>query len=82
MADWGVSVNHTTIMRWAHHYDKIFQILWRRHKQSTSQSWRVDETYVKVNGCWRYLHHAIDNQTLTLDFSLRKQRDYLTAYYS
>lgn len=81
MADRGVSVHHTTIMRWVHHYGAIFQMLWRRHKQSTSQSWRVDETYIKINGSWNYLYRAIDNQGLTLDFSLRKQRDYLAAYH-
>lgn len=41
MPDRGVSVHHTTIMRWIHHYGAIFQMLWRRHKQSTSQSWRL-----------------------------------------
>ncbi|MBS0979115.1 IS6 family transposase, partial [Levilactobacillus brevis] len=81
MADRGVSLHHTTIMRWVHHYDAIFQMLWRRHKQSTSQSWRVDETYIKINGSWNYLYRAIDNQGLTLDFSLRKQQDYLAAYH-
>lgn len=81
MADRSVSVHHTTIMRWVHHYGAIFKILWHRHKQPTSQSWRVDETYIKVNGIWGYLYRAIDNQGLTLDFSLRKQRDYLAAYH-
>ncbi len=61
-------VRHTTIMRWGHHYGTIFQMLWRRRKQSTSQSWWADETYIKVNGSWNYLYRAIDNQGLTLDF--------------
>lgn len=81
MADRGVSVHHTTTMRWVHHYDAIFRRLWSRHRQATSQSWRVGETYIKVNGSWNYLYRAIDNQGLTLDFSLRKQRDYLAAYH-
>lgn len=81
VADRGVSIHHITIMRWVHHYGTIFQMLWRRHKQSTSQSWRADETYIKVNGSWDYLYRAIDNQGLTLDFSLRKKRDYLATYH-
>lgn len=80
MADRGVSGHHATIMRWFHHYGAIFQVLWR-HKQATSQSWRIAETYIKVNGSWNYLYRAIDNQVLTLDFSLRKQRDYPAAYH-
>lgn len=75
MADRGVSIHHTTIMRWVHHYGTIFQMFLRRHKQSTSQSWRVDETYIKVNGSWNYLYRAIDNQGFTLDFSLRKKNE-------
>ncbi len=45
LRDRGITVHHTTIMRWVHHYGPIFQVLWRRHKHSASQSWRVDETY-------------------------------------
>lgn len=79
--DRGVSVHHTTIMRWVHHYGPIFQLLWRRHKQSASQSWRIDETYIKVKGRWCYQYRAIDSQGLTLDFVLRKHRDYPAAYH-
>ena len=81
MADRGVLVHHTTIMSGVHHYGVIFQMLWHWHKQSTSQSWRVDETYIKVNDSWTYLYRAIDNQGLILGLSLRKQRDYLVAYH-
>lgn len=81
LRDRGITVHHTTIMRWVHHYGPIFQVLWRRHKHSASQSWRVDETYIKVKGQWCYLYRAIDNQGLTLDFELRKHRDYQSAYH-
>lgn len=60
LRDRGITVHHTTIMRWVHHYGPIFQVLWRRHKHSVSQSWRVDETYIKVKGQWCYLYRAID----------------------
>ncbi len=39
-----------------------------------SFSWRVDETYVKVKGRWRYLYRAIDKDGATLDFFLSERR--------
>ena len=40
----------------------------RPHLQSTNDSWRVDETYVKVNWVWKYLDRAVDSNGNTLDF--------------
>jgi putative transposase len=37
-------------MRWVHHYGPIFKALWRRHQTDHSKSWRIDETYIRVNG--------------------------------
>lgn len=59
--DRGITVYHTTIMRWVRHYGPIFQVLWCRHKYSASQSWRVNENYIKVKGQWCYLYRVIDN---------------------
>ncbi|OUM45751.1 IS6 family transposase, partial [Bacillus pseudomycoides] len=39
-------------------------------------SWKLDETYVKVKGEWRYLYRAIDKEGYTLDIQLRKKRDH------
>lgn len=50
MRDRGVSFNHTPVMRWVHHYGPIFRLLWRRHQRSSSQSWRMDETYTRIQG--------------------------------
>jgi transposase-like protein len=38
-------------------------------------SWRVDETYLKVKGCWVYLYRAVDRQGRTVDFLLGKRHD-------
>jgi putative transposase len=37
--------------------------------------WRMDETYVKVKGVWKYLYRAVDKQGKTVDFLLTAQRD-------
>ncbi|WP_243527012.1 DDE-type integrase/transposase/recombinase [Bacillus pseudomycoides] len=53
MKERGLSISHTTIMRWVHQYGPELDKRIRRHLKQTSDSWRVDETYikVKVNGC-------------------------------
>lgn len=43
-------------------------------------SWKLNETYIKVKGKWRYLYHAIDKEGHTLDIQLRKKRDYQAAH--
>ncbi|SFM27666.1 putative transposase [Bacillus sp. 5mfcol3.1] len=48
--------------------------------KSVELSWKLDETYIKVKGEWRYLYRAIDKEGYTLDIQLRKKRDYQAAY--
>ncbi|MGG3523308.1 IS6 family transposase [Bacillus pseudomycoides] len=71
----GVSVHPTTIMRWVHQYGPELDERVRRHLKSTNDSWRVDETYVKVKGQWMYLYRAVDSEGNTIDFYLSKSRD-------
>ncbi|PEU15494.1 MULTISPECIES: IS6 family transposase [unclassified Bacillus (in: firmicutes)] len=72
----GLSISHTTIMRWVHHYGPELDKRVRRHLKSTNDSWRVDGTYVKVKGQWMYLYRAVDSKGNTIDFHLSKTRDY------
>ena len=39
-----------------------------------SYSWKVDETYVKVKGEWKYLYLTIDKHGDTIDFYLSHTR--------
>ena len=60
MAERGLSIAHTTIMRWVHHYAPEFERRWAHFAQPAGDSWRrVDETYVKVRGEWVYLYRAV-----------------------
>jgi hypothetical protein len=55
MAERGLSMAHTTIMRWVHHYyTPEFERRWNRFARSVGSSWRVDETYIKIRGEWVY----------------------------
>ncbi|MEK0224091.1 IS6 family transposase [Bacillus proteolyticus] len=75
MEERGLSIAHTTIMRWVHQYGPELDERVRRNLQSTNDSWRVDETYVKVKGQWLYLYRAVDSEGNTIDFYLGESRD-------
>ncbi|GHO68257.1 hypothetical protein KSC_071490 [Ktedonobacter sp. SOSP1-52] len=75
MAERRLSVDHTTIYRWVQRYAPELEKRCRPHLKATTDSWRVDETYVKVNGVWMYLYRAVDSQGNTLEFHLSVTRD-------
>ena len=75
MLDRGLSVAHTTIYRWVQRYAPELDKRCRPHLTMTNDSWRVDETYIKVKGEWKYLYRAVDSAGKTLDFLLTAKRD-------
>jgi len=68
MAERGIKVDHTTLMRWVHQYSPEIEKKIRRHLRPTNDSWRVDETYIKVKGKWNYLYRAVDGSVAKNDF--------------
>jgi len=79
MAERGVTVVHTTVMRWVQHYVPVFEKRWMKYARPAGTSWRVDETYIRVKGKWTYLYRAVDKQGRTVDFLLSEKRDTATA---
>jgi putative transposase len=79
MAERGVCVDHATVHRWAIKILPILAAVFRRHKRPVGSSWRMDETYIKVGGEWKYLYRAVDRAGHTIDFLLRAHRDCAAA---
>ena len=78
----GVAVDHTTIYRWVQKYEPELdkQTRWyRRFGRWGADSWRVDETYIRVGGKWRYLYRAVTKNGDTLDFFMSTRRSTASA---
>ena len=75
MAERGVDVDHSTINRWVIKYSPQLEEAFHRRKRPVWTSWRMDETYIKVKGEWRYLYRAVDKYGETIDFLLTEHRD-------
>jgi transposase-like protein len=56
MAERGIGLAHTTILRWVQRYVPDFEKRWNQYARAVGDSWRVDETYIKVKGQWVYLY--------------------------
>ena len=79
MAERGVVVDHATVHRWAIKILPVLAAVFRRDKRSVGTSWRMDETYIKVAGQWKYLYRAVDRDGNTIGFLLRANRDHAAA---
>jgi hypothetical protein len=70
MEECGVAVDHATVQRWVVKDSPLLAEAFHRRKQPGWVSWRMDETYVRVKGEWRYLYRAVDKHGQTIDFLL------------
>jgi putative transposase len=75
MRERGVHVDHSTVNRWVIKYSPQLEDAFHRRKRPVRVSWRMDETYIKIKGEWRYLYRAVDKQGQTIDFLLTEHRD-------
>ena len=79
MEERGVFVDHSSINRWAIRFLPLLEKVFHKYKRPVGRSWRMDETYIKVKGDWKYLYRAVDKQGKTGDFLLTAKRDKAAA---
>ncbi|MGF6505809.1 IS6 family transposase [Paraburkholderia sp. 32] len=79
MAERGISVDHSTVHRWALKLLPVLEKAFRRCKRAVGKSWRMEETNIRVRGEWKYLYRAVDKTGNTIDFLLRAHRDKIAA---
>ena len=79
MSERGITLAHTTILRWVQRYVSEFEKRWSQFARAVNGSWRCDETYIKVKGQWTYLYRAVDKYGQTVDFLLSEHRDVAAA---
>ena len=75
----GVDVDHSTIQRWVFKFSPIIEKNMHKRKFQVGDSWRMDETYIKVGGKDRYLYRAVDKEGNTVDFLLTKRSQKMSA---
>jgi transposase-like protein len=80
MQERGVNVDPSTIFRWVQRYAPEIEKWVRPNRGPRSGSWRVDETYVRVGGKWKYLFRAVDKHRQLIDFMLSDRRNTRAAY--
>ena len=66
MAEWGVHVSYTTIMRWVFRYVPEYEQRWNRRARPMGSSWRVEETYARTRRKIGNLYRAVDKKGKTV----------------
>ena len=75
----GVEVDHVSVYRWVQRFTPLLADAARFCRHSPGTRWFVDETYVKVNGVWRYVYRAIDQHGQVIDVLVSARRDAASA---
>jgi transposase-like protein len=78
-AERGFKLHRSTIYRWVQEYAPEIGKRIKPHLKFTCDSWKLDETYVKIKGKWHYLYRAIDKEGNTLDWMLSVNRNKQSA---
>ena len=75
----GVIVDHSTLHRWVMRLAPLLDKTFRQYKRNVGRRWRMDETYIKIKGQWKYLYQEVDTAGQTVDFLLTARRDAAAA---
>src|SRR5262245_31793986 len=75
LAERGILVDQSTIYRWVQRFMSLFGEVARKYRDPVSPDWRVDETDVRIRGCWHYIYRAIDGHGQIVDAYVSPTRD-------
>jgi len=50
-------------------YSQQLEANFKTKKRKVVDSWRMDETYIKIKGKWVYYYRAVDKQGAIVDFT-------------
>lgn len=70
-----IEVDHVTVYRWVQRFTPLFADAARFGRHAPGVRWYVDETYVKVNGVWRYAYRAVDQYGQVIGVLVSARRD-------
>ena len=79
LAERGIDVDHVTLFRWVQRFTPLLIDAARPCRHSVGDRWFVDETYVKVDGVWRYVYRAVDQHGQVIDVLVSRRRDIASA---
>ena len=79
LAERGIDVDHVTIYRWVQRFAPLLIDAARPCRHRVGDRWFVDETYVRVNGVWRYVYRAVDQHGQVIDVYVSKRRNIAAA---
>lgn len=77
MRERGDKVDHSNIYRWVQKFKLHLDTFFRKDKKRApvGKSWRMDKTYIKIKGQWKYLYRALDKNGQTIDILLIAHRN-------
>jgi IS6 family transposase len=79
LVDRGVEVDHVTVFRWVQRFTPLLADAARFVRHAPGDRWFGDETYLRINGVWRYVYRAIDQYGQVIDVLVSPRRDAATA---
>jgi len=74
-AERNIRFDHSTLNRWVIKYAPLLEANFRKRKRKVADSWRMDETYIKIKGKPVYYYRAVDKHGAIIDFDLSERRD-------
>src|SRR5713101_2405537 len=71
----GIMVSHEAIRKWCRKVGQDYANRLRRRRPQPGNKWHLDEVFLTINGEWRYLWRAVDQDDNVLDILVQSRRN-------